>query len=122
MSGDLQDTIQAHFDTVLSTGKFDSIDIQPNVNNFGTVTNQTRPTLMEFNLNSAFTEETPTTPIKNADQCGHNSEALSQLKDMDSNTEYKGKMKSNKKSDKDKFGMFNGVLARCLLCIWYDIL
>mmetsp|Transcript_46871 Transcript_46871/g.77821 ORF Transcript_46871/g.77821 Transcript_46871/m.77821 type:complete len:1034 (+) Transcript_46871:38-3139(+) len=101
---------------------FDSIEIQPAHNNFGTLTKQTRPTVKDLSmghLEQHFTRHAD----QSADVVLEDQEVEpngTPVVDPDQDTD--GKHSASKKSARNKpqkkFGTLDGVLARCLLCIW----
>eukprot|EP01084_Bolivina_argentea_P210415 358148_1 len=99
---------------------FDSIEIQPARNNFGTITKHTRPTVSDLsmgNLAKHF-ESNPSQSAKDKPM----SDAMLEDQELNENDQALQDNKKNKKQKQKKapkkFGTFDGVLARCLLCIW----
>eukprot|EP00484_Ammonia_sp_Unknown_P018199 CAMPEP_0197031262 /NCGR_PEP_ID=MMETSP1384-20130603/10322_1 /TAXON_ID=29189 /ORGANISM="Ammonia sp." /LENGTH=1120 /DNA_ID=CAMNT_0042460769 /DNA_START=114 /DNA_END=3476 /DNA_ORIENTATION=+ len=101
---------------------FDSIEINPSAHNFGTLTGRTRPTLTNLSMGNIE---------KHFEHSGHGSarnvmresaDLDAMLEDQELNENERAmdnkEKKTKEKVQPRKFGTFDGVLARCLLCIW----
>ena len=124
MNNNLNDTLQKSPDGGSGHAMFDSIEIQPSRQNFGTITKRTRPTVVDLsmgNLKKHFERESSNSKLKNVSSGDINQMLDDQeLNENDAaiSESNKNKGKNKKKKEKKKFGTFDGVLARCLLCIW----
>ena len=98
---------------------FESIEIQPCRQNFGTISKINRPTVSDLsmgNLAKHFEHTDGSSPNLMTDAIIEDQE----LNENDAQIKESTKHKNNKinEAPKKKFGTFDGVLARCLLCIW----
>lgn len=97
---------------------FDSVEVVPSQRNFGTVTNQKRPTINKL-VSNVFTKS----PSLHARDSEHDFEKGSvklslSFKKKEQSSEHDGANSPKSSASSRKFGTFDGVLARCLLCIW----
>jgi len=103
----------------------DTVEIQPSRQNFGSITNRTRPTVPDLSMGTLakrFQRDDSNTRSLRHQESSKDMATMLEEQELDENDEAINKSrkstKDKEKTEPKKFGTFDGVLARCLLCIW----